>query len=335
MKENIVTWLLVILVIVSLISAGHIITRPREKTTPLMFSTGIDTSTTLPALLKSQKRGNGVGIVEVFGPIYFEDTSQAFPHFIQRGSATIVDRIDKLLENDQVKAILLRINSPGGTIGAVEEIDRALQRARERDIPLVASMADVAASGGYYVAASCDKIFANAGTLTGSIGVIFSVLNAAELMDKIGLGAEVIKSGSFKDIGSWTRDMTEEERGLLDETVQVVYRQFLEHVAQGRNVDAEAIEPWADGRIMSGSQAVQAGLVDKIGDMDAAFSAAAELGGLDPDKARKIYPAQVSGNLFLQLLQAMQQNIPGLGGGTGLRMRGPRLMYMTPGWELY
>lgn len=334
MRERLFSIFIAVLLAFSLLSAVFIVTEPKGGNDSSVFRITGEPSPVISNLIRSTRGGSGVGIVDVMGPIYFEDSSQGFPPFQQSGSASIVDSIDNLILDDDVKAILLRINSPGGSIGAVEEIDQALQRAREYEIPLVASMADVAASGGYYVAASCDKIFANAGTLTGSIGVIFSVLNASELMGKIGVSEEVIKSGKFKDIGSYSRRMTDEEKKMLNETVNIVYEQFLAHVVNGRKAEEKNIRPWADGRIMSGSQALEIGLIDEIGDMEAAFKAACELAEINPENARRIYSNPLNVNVLSQLFNTMSSSIFG-GIGSNLRLRGPRLLYMTPGWELY
>jgi protease-4 len=190
-------------------------------------------------------------------------------------------RVAGLLEqaaDPAVKAVVVRVNSPGGSVVASDEIYRALV-GFER--PVVISMGDMAASGGYYIACGGDYVFAHPDTLTGSIGVISQFLNAEELLDKIGVDAVVITSGPRKDIGSPFREMTEEERALWERIIDEVHEGFVEIVAQARGLPVEDVRELADGSVYTGRQALELGLVDGVGTLDDAIAKAAELGGIE------------------------------------------------------
>jgi protease IV len=232
---------------------------------------------------------NAVAVIPVFGAIYQTDSSRVW----ERGSQQIARRIKAAAARKEVKAILLDINSPGGSVGAVQEIYSAILRAKaETKKPFVARFGDVSASGGYYVAAACDKIVAEPGTVTGSIGVIFSASSFSGLMNKIGMRNEVIKSGKFKDIGSPARDMTPEERKLLQTIIDDSYGQFVAAVAAGRKMPVEEVKVLADGRIYTGRQALDVKLVDKLGDLQDALDIAGEMGkiGKNPRVVRDVDP---------------------------------------------
>jgi protease-4 len=225
--------------------------------------------------LKDGKK-DAVAVIPLYGVISQGSSSRSWG---EKGSQQIARRIKTLSEKKEVKAIVLDINSPGGSVGAVQEIYSAVLRAKaETKKPFVARFGEVSASGGYYVAAACDKIMAQPGTITGSIGVIFSVSNFEGLMKKVGFKNEAIKSGKFKDIGSATREMTPEERKLLQAMIDDSYEQFVKAVSDGRRMDVEKVKLLADGRIYTGRQALENGLVDKLGDLQDAISEAGELG---------------------------------------------------------
>ena len=171
-----------------------------------------------------------------------------------------------------MKAIVLRIDSPGGGVVPSQEIHDAVQRLRNKNNKtVIASMGTVAASGGYYIAVATDRIMANSGTLTGSIGVIMEMANVEGLLKKIGVEGIVIKSGRFKDVGSPLRKMSDEEQALLQSVMDDVHKQFIEAVAEGRGLDVSAVQALADGRIFTGRQAKASKLVDELGDLDAAI----------------------------------------------------------------
>ena len=203
-------------------------------------------------------------------------------------SRDIVEQIDTFKEDNDVKAIILRINSPGGGVGPSQEIYREVLRAKEKK-KIIASMESVAASGGYYVACASDVIVANPGTITGSIGVVMEFSNVEDLLKKIGLRSYVIKSGKHKDIGSPVREMTPEEKAILQGVIDSVHSQFIRAVAEGRNMEEGKVKQIADGRIFSGEQAKELGLVDRLGGLQDAIEIAAEMVGIK-GKPAVIYP---------------------------------------------
>jgi protease IV len=185
-------------------------------------------------------------------------------------------------ENPLVKAIVIRIDSPGGGVVPSQEIHDAVKRIRDKHNKLViASMGTVAASGGYYIAAATDRIVANPGTLTGSIGVIMELANVEGLMKKLGVESVVIKSGDHKDLGSPFRAMNGEDRHILQNVMDDVHSQFIEAVAAGRSLDIKEVRALADGRIFTGRQAKTAKLVDELGDLNDAIKLAADMGGIE------------------------------------------------------
>lgn len=192
-----------------------------------------------------------------------------------------VDELESYGHDPLVKAIVLRIDSPGGGVAASQEIYNAVKRVRaEKQKTVVASMGTVAASGGYYIAVASDRILANPGTLTGSIGVIMQLANFEELMEKIGVKNFVIKSGRYKDVGSPFRMMGEEDRKLLQSVMDDAHRQFIEAVAEGRALDVADVEALADGRVLTGQQAKDVLLVDDLGDLKDAVNLAAKMTGI-------------------------------------------------------
>jgi len=208
---------------------------------------------------------NAVAIVTVEGVI--------------ENSRETVRTLDRLAKNDGVRAVVLRVDSPGGGVAPSQEIYDAVLRVREKK-PVVASLGGVAASGGYYVASGCDAIVANPGTLTGSIGVILQTGNVSELLKKVGIQGVIVKAGKFKDIGSPLREMSEEEKRLLDNLLQNVHTQFIAAVSRGRKLPVEQVRQLADGRIYSGEQARDLKLVDQLGGLRDAVQLAAERAGI-------------------------------------------------------
>jgi len=193
-----------------------------------------------------------------------------------------VGDLKKFGDGPSVKAIVLRIDSPGGGVVPSQEIHDAVMRVRNKqNKAVVASMGTVAASGGYYIAAATDRIMANPGTLTGSIGVIMELANLEGLLKKIGVENVVVKSGRHKDIGSPFRKMSDEDRRILQSVMDDVHTQFIEAVAEGRSLDVSDVQPLADGRIFTGRQAKEIKLVDELGDLDDAIRLAADLAGIE------------------------------------------------------
>lgn len=223
------------------------------------FAVTIAIVVALAALIGRWERGGGtsgwfgenlVAVVWVEGAI--EDSTRT------------VDELDRLAEDERVAAVVLRVDSPGGGVAPSQEIYDAVLRVREQK-PVVASLGNVAASGGYYVAAACDAIVANPGTLTGSIGVLMQFGNVEDLLRKVGIEAEILKAGRYKDIGSPVRAMSAEERGLLQDVLANVHEQFVDAIARGRKIEPADVRLVADGRIFSGKQALELHLVDELG----------------------------------------------------------------------
>lgn len=197
-------------------------------------------------------------------------------------SKEVVEELRRYHRDDSIKAILIRIDSPGGAVVPSQEIYDEVKRIRDEGKKrIVTSMGTVAASGGYYIAAASEKIIANPGTLTGSIGVIMELVNVEGLLQKIGVEGTVIKSGENKDVGSPFRKMTEEERALLQNVMDDVHAQFIEAVAEGRSLKIETVRPYADGRVFTGRQAKEIGLVDELGNLQDAIQRTAELAGIE------------------------------------------------------
>ena len=227
------------------------------------------------------------------------------------------ERVVKALrevERREFPALLLRIDSPGGTVGDSQEIHAAIQRLRQKGCRVVASFGNISASGGVYVGVAAEKIVANAGSITGSIGVILRGNNLSRLLERIGIQFETVKSGLYKDILSPDRALTGAERQLLQELIDSSYGQFVAAVAEGRGLEEQAVRLFADGRVFSGAQALQHGLVDQLGDEECARRLACELAELDVEKTRPIsfgqptkrFSGLIPGrNLFARLSDAL------------------------------
>ena len=209
---------------------------------------------------------NRIGIVDITGLI--------------SDSQYIVNQVKKFRQDKRIRGIILRINSPGGAVGPSQEIYDEVLKTRESGKTIYASMGALAASGGYYIASAAEKIFANPGTLTGSIGVIMVFSNAQGLMKKIGLQPEIVKAGEYKDIGSPARAMTQKERNLLQSVVTDVHQQFIEAVASGRDISVAEVTKIADGRILTGRQAYSLNLVDQMGGLQVSIDQLAHKVGI-------------------------------------------------------
>lgn len=250
--------------------------------------------------------GPKVAVVELYGQIY--------------DSREFVRQVKKYTDDGNVRAIVIDIDSPGGAVAPSQEMHDQILKARERGKVVVASMRSVAASGGYYVACAADRIVANPGTLTGSIGVIVSFPTMKELFEKIGLQWETVKSGDLKDVGSFAKPMTTEEERMLKVVIDDSYEQFVEAVAEGRDRPKDEIYPLADGSIFTGRQAYNLGLVDTLGTYEEAISIAGELTDLGPDpaviKERKrkpgLFDLLYSGLRLMERFEDFERSQPGL-----------------------
>ncbi len=218
-----------------------------------------------------------VGVIEINGAIV--GSSSAIFGAGSAGSQAVMADLRKAAENPNIKAVVLHINSPGGSAAAAQEISQEIVRLKSKGIKVVTSMGDMAASGGYWVAAFSDKIVANPGTMTGSIGVIIQTINYQGLYNKLGIEGNTFKSGTYKDMGSPERPISEDEVKIFQSMVDDTFRQFVDVVAQNRNLDPQVIYQ-LNGRVLTGRQALDVGLVDNLGNYYDAINIAGELSGL-------------------------------------------------------
>lgn len=229
---------------------------------------------------------NKIGVIPINGVI--------------RDADAITEQLIAFRDDKQIKAIILRINSPGGGVGPSQEIYSETRRTTKTK-KVVASLGSVAASGGYYVASAADSVVANPGTLTGSIGVLMEFVRFEELLKKIGVEMQVIKSGEFKDIGSPNRKMTKEEREILTRLIKDIQNQFVTAVSQGRNMPEEKVLELADGRVFSGREAKRLGLVDSLGNFQDAVNVAKRMAHIK-GKVKLVYPVKKRRSLLWDLL---------------------------------
>ncbi|MEO0869957.1 MAG: signal peptide peptidase SppA [Cyanobacteria bacterium J06642_11] len=209
------------------------------------------------------------------------------------------------VKDKKFPALLLRIDSPGGTVGDSQEIYSALKQLQET-VKIVASFGNISASGGVYIGMGAQHIVTNPGTITGSIGVILRGNNLERLLDKVGVSFKVIKSGPYKDILSFDRELTQPEQTILQELIDVSYGQFVSTVATARNLDEDTVRSFADGRIFTGAQALDLGVVDRLGTEADARRWAAELAGLDPEKT-EVYTIEERKPFWNKLLPGSEQ----------------------------
>lgn len=240
---------------------------------------------------------------------------------------SFLNDVRRLRRDRSVQGWVVAINSPGGVVAPSQSIYETLNRLREEDgAPVVASIGSVGASGGYYVALAADSILALPGSLTGSIGVIMEYPNVEELMDKVGVRMEVVKAGEQKDLGSPFRAMDAEDRAILGALVSDVHDQFIEVVASSRGIPVEDVRPLADGRVLSGRQARDAGLVDRLGNLDDAIDVAGQLAGLGPDP-KIVRPPRPERNWLLDAL--LGETAAGALQGIATRVAGPLVGWPT------
>ena len=255
--------------------------------------------------------GDRIGVIPLEGPIM--------------DSEPILSQLVDFRKDDRIKVIILRIDSPGGGVAPSQEIYREVRRTAETK-KVIASLGSLAASGGYYVASAADKIVANPGTITGSIGVIMEFLQLEDLFKKIGINLEVLKSGEFKDIGSPHREMSKREKALIEALISDVQAQFVDAVATGRGLPVEKVMEVADGRIFTGAKAKELGLVDSLGNFQDAVQLAKEMAQIRGE-ATMVYPAKpklkiwdlIFQNAAKSLVRTLKEN---LGGGIEYRWDG-------------
>jgi protease-4 len=219
-------------------------------------------------------------------------------------STNIISELKDYSKDSSVKAIVIRVDSPGGAVAPSQEIYEEILKIKEKK-KVIVSMGSVAASGGYYISAPAHKIVANPGTLTGSIGVIMEIPNVTGLMKKIGLSAEIIKSGKNKDIASMYKSLTKEQREILQEVLDDVHDQFISAIADARGIEYEEVKKIADGRIFTGKKAKQIGLVDEIGNLQDAIMLAGQLTGIEGE------PDVVTKKEEFSVFDLLKQKLPG------------------------
>ncbi len=210
-----------------------------------------------------------VAVIEITGPIY--------------SARPVVEKLERYMKSSRVPAIVLRLNTPGGAVEPTQEIYATILKARGKGKIVIGSMGTVAASGGYYIAAACDTVMASPATLTGSIGVIADFAEISGLLKKLGVDVTVVKSGTYKDVGSFARPMTEDEKALLSGVIMDTYDQFIEAVSKGRHMDPATVRKYADGRVFTGRQARENGFVDLLGTYQDAIDLAGRMTGLGED----------------------------------------------------
>jgi protease-4 len=243
------------------------------------------------------ERRNKVGIVEIEGIIL--------------DSSDILKEINRFKKDGRTKAIVLRINSPGGQVAPAQEIFNELRKiVKEKKLRIVASLGSVAASGAYYIACGAEKIIASPGTITGSIGSLTQLTDITGLLRMLNVKTDTIKSGKFKDMGSPFRPATEEEKELMKRIVDDIYQQFLSDVAESRNIPVESLRPVADGRIITGKMAKQYNLIDEFGNLQDAIRIAAEMSGIK-EEPKVVYPKKEPfgwlRSLFFEMMMAILQ----------------------------
>jgi len=214
-----------------------------------------------------------------------------------------IDSISKIKEDKKVKAVVVRIDSPGGAVGPSQEIYIELKKLR-KDMPVIASIGNVGASGGYYIACAAEKIFANPGTITGSIGVVAEFTSYEKLLEWAKVDVEVLKSGKYKDVGSPFRGMTPEDREYMQGLIDNVYSQFKSAVAESRGLGAAEVDKVADGKIFTGEQAKELKLIDETGTINDAIDLAANMAGIEGKPGLVYYPKKKS-----QLLELLESKL--------------------------
>lgn len=242
----------------------------------------------------------------------------------------ILEQIRRFRDDGSVKGFVIAINSPGGEVGPSQSIYRELKRLRDGDDrPVIAAINSIGASGGYYIALGADSIYANPGAITGSIGVIMEVPNVDGLMQKVGVQMQVVKSAEHKDIASPFREMSPSDRDVLGAMVMDVYSQFVEVVSAERRKSRAELGPVIDGRVLSGRQALQSGLVDRLGNFTDAVAAAGRMAGLG-DEPKLLYPPEDEITLMDAILGRVESSVASRLRRPLEQVASPRVKFVTP-----
>ena len=246
----------------------------------------------------------GLGLFQGKNPLDIGEKVGVIPiEGIIGDAGDIIDQINEFADSDGIRAVVLRIDTPGGSVAPSQEIYQAVQELRKKK-KVVVSMGSIAASGGYLIAVAADRIVANPGTITGSISAVMHHANVEELLKKVGVRSSVIKSGKFKDIGSPVREMTEEERSLIQGIVDDIYDQFVRTISENRKIPFPKMVELADGRIFTGRQAKELGLIDDLGGLQDAVILAGRLSGMK-EKPETVYAIKKKMTLWRFLLENM------------------------------
>jgi protease-4 len=246
----------------------------------------------------------GLGLLRGQNPLNLGEKVGVIPiEGIIGDAGEIIDQINEFADSNGIRAVVLRIDTPGGSVAPSQEIYQAVRELRKKK-KVVVSMGSVAASGGYLIAVAADRIVANPGTITGSISAVMHYANVEELMKKVGVRSSVIKSGKFKDMGSPVREMTAEERSLIQGIVDDIYDQFVRTVSENRKIPLSKIVQLADGRVFTGRQAKELGLIDDLGGLQDAVLLAGRLSGMK-GKPEIVHGMKKKTTLWRYLMQNM------------------------------
>lgn len=325
-------WLIALAIIVGIVLSCAIL--PLGGMALLLAAGSGSTSGPLPTPDWQEQIISGSGtdrivVITVSGAIGVDAGSDLFSDELSHGQ--LLSQIRQAARDPQVKAVVLRVESPGGGVVASNEIHHELQKLRDAEKRLVISMGSTAASGGYYIATPGERIYANPDTLTGSLGVIISLLNVEETFDNLGLRQVVFKSGELKDIGSPTRETTPEEAAIFQAIIDEAYQGFVDVIEAGRGLPRENVLEIADGRIYTGRQALELNLVDELGNLDEAIAGAQELAGLEQALVVRYRGSSSLRDLLLLRMAQSQAASDPLGLRTLIEPQTPRLEYrMVP-----
>jgi protease IV len=274
------------------------------------------------AVMTSVKGGSGLTLGDRIAIIPVEG--------IIGDDAEVLENIRRFRDDESVKGFVIAINSPGGEVGPSQSIYREVKRLRDQDDrPVIAAINSIGASGGYYIALGADSIYANPGAITGSIGVIMEMPNVEGLMQKVGVRMETVKSADHKDIGSPFREMSPSDRAVLGAMVQDVYSQFVEVVSTERKKSVEELAQLADGRVMSGRQAMRAGLIDRVGNFNDAVAAAGRMADLGAEP-KLLYPAKDEVTIMDAILGRAEASIRNRLSVPLEKASSPRVKFITP-----
>jgi len=263
----------------------------------------------IPIILIPRPAAGKIAVIPLSGTITIGDSSLVSGSTIT--PELVRDYLTKAERDTAVKAIVLRIESPGGEIEPCQEILREIERVKETK-PIVVSMGGTAASGGYYISTQADKIVALSTTQTGSIGVRSHIMNIEGLLEKLGIQIETFKGGKYKDMYSGFRNLTPEEEEIMQQMVDEYYEHFIDVVAEGRGLSKEEVRNLATGQLYSGAKAKELGLVDELGDLDTAINLAAELAGIEAAIVEYYQPPRLTLWSLLGFIDAIQARISGL-----------------------